>query len=48
MISLPASVIAMYSASTVDADMVACRLEDHTTDDPFSSITQPVVDLRVS
>ncbi|RSH85340.1 hypothetical protein EHS25_004736 [Saitozyma podzolica] len=48
MISLPASVIAMYSASTVNADTVACRLEDHTIGELSSSIIQPVVDLRVS
>jgi hypothetical protein len=47
MISLPASLIAMYSASVVDADM-ACRLDDHTIGESSGSIIQPVVDLRVS
>jgi hypothetical protein len=48
MISLPASLIAMYSASVVDADTVAWRLEDHTIGESSGSIIQPVVDLRVS
>ncbi|RSH82958.1 hypothetical protein EHS25_005667 [Saitozyma podzolica] len=48
MISLPASLIAMYSPSVVDADTVACRLEDHAIGESSSSIIQPVVDLRVS
>jgi hypothetical protein len=48
MISPLASLIAIYSACVVDADTVACCLEDHTIGESSSSIVQPVVDLRVS
>jgi hypothetical protein len=39
MTSRPASVIAMYWASVVKADMVAGLFDDQTIGEPFNSIT---------